>query len=234
MKNNPATAWWRDSAPEFGPRIMDSTLRGETDWEKVLENGRQELQRVLGVTGMRTGRDLALLEIGCGMGRMSFALADHYGYVFAIDVSSKLIETAKSHNTRENVHFELTDGERVRPSDPRTWDVVFSFGVFYHLERDTIRAYFSDVAALLRPGGQFAFDVNCQPFRLTTRASFLVRRILFQCGVKDWRGWPTDPGFRRRYHPAAHLREWLTEAGLQVEKVVGDPRDTWFVATKPL
>jgi SAM-dependent methyltransferase len=234
MDSDSSTAWWRDSSAEFGPRILDSTLRGENDWDKVLENGRKELERVMQKTGMRTGKDLSLLEIGCGMGRMSFALADRYGYVLGLDISPALLDEARRHNDRPNVKFELADGERIRPQEAREWDVVFSFGVFYYLGRDTVGAYARDIYPLLRPGGQFLFDTNCVPIRFRTRMSWFFRRCLYAFGVKDWRGWPTAPGHRRKYHSVRFLRALLESIGFQLERVTDEtPNDTWFVAVKP-
>ena len=73
MTNNQATLWWRDSAAEFGTWMMDSTLRGESDWENVLAHGRHELARTLARTGMRHGPDLSVLEVGCGLGLAGIA-----------------------------------------------------------------------------------------------------------------------------------------------------------------
>jgi SAM-dependent methyltransferase len=229
-----ATAWWRDGAPELGPHVMDSTLWGETEWSKVLESGRQEVARVLRDTVMRTGPNLSVLEIGCGMGRISFALADCFGYVLGTDVSPAQIRLAREHNDRHNVGFEVSDGSRLRPTEQRDWSTIFSTGVFYHLDRDTVLTYIRDAHALLIPGGQFVFQCLCVPKPKRAWVTRILRRGLSLCGVKMWRGWPTAPGFERVYHSVPFLRGALEEAGFKIDQTLDtNPCDVWFVATKP-
>src|SRR5712692_5195441 len=45
-------------------------------------------------------RDKRMLEIGCGVGRMTFALAKRFGTVEAIDISGEMIKRAKELQTR--------------------------------------------------------------------------------------------------------------------------------------
>src|SRR5579862_7350776 len=92
------TRWWRDEAASHGRVIMDKTLRGSEGWAALLANGQEELEKAISITGMRTGPDLSCLEIGCGMGRLTFALADRFGDVTGIDVNSEFINIAQAHN----------------------------------------------------------------------------------------------------------------------------------------
>jgi SAM-dependent methyltransferase len=233
MKVDSRTKWWRDCAAAFGPEIMDNTLRGDSEWGAILANGRQELAKALALTEMRIGRKLLVLEVGCGMGRLTAALAEQYGFVCGIDVSPKLIDRARAWIKLDNVRFEVCDGRRVRPSDPRPWDVVFSYEVLHYVERDTVATYFQDIYSLLRPGGQFVFELNTVPIRLRTRATVLLRIALNLLGVRKWHGWPTAPGFHRNYHSVPSLQTFLANAGFRIDRLIdGNPAQTWFVATK--
>lgn len=184
---------------------------------------------------MRTGPDRAALEVGCGMGRLTYALADHFGSVLGLDVSPQALARAEAANDRANVRFELTDGRRLRPSRPGPWDAVFSYEVFHYLELETVAAYVRDTFALLRPGGQLVFECNVRPIRLHTAAAGLLRRALHALGRDEWRGWPTAPEFRRVAHSADFLRRVLTEAGFAPDRILTEnPIQAWFVASKPV
>src|SRR5437870_5298852 len=126
---------------------MDNTLRGTIDWRAILTNGRQELQTALALTEMQIGKDLSVLEIGCGMGRLTFALAEQYGFVQGIDISEALIRRAKASNNHKNVCFEVCDGCHIRPAR-QPWDIVFCYEVFHHVTRTTVATYFQDVYSL--------------------------------------------------------------------------------------
>ena len=226
--------WWRDYAPRYGPAMMDCALGSDDDWERIRANGRKELDRALAVSQMRTGSDRAVLEIGCGLGRLAFALANHFGAVLGLDVSPDLIRRAVAANDRPNVSFEVTDGHRIQPEQARKWDCVFSYEVFHYVERATLDQYFRDVHALLVPGGQLVFEVNTVPLTWRTRLVSGARYFLHLCGKRYWRGWPTAPGFRRKYHPIQILRNMLQNAGFRLERLVdANRKQTWFVASKP-
>src|SRR6267142_1761109 len=115
MTTDRATEWWRGSAHLMGLATIEKTIAGPRDWHGLLAGGRDDLRRVIALTGMRTGKDLACLEIGCGVGRLTFALADYFGFVLGTDVSQPFLDRAAARNTRRHVVFELADGVRIRP-----------------------------------------------------------------------------------------------------------------------
>jgi SAM-dependent methyltransferase len=164
---------------------------------------------------------------------MTAALADEFGRVVGLDIAPRLIEEAQRRNDKSNVTFEVSDGVRVQPQSVCRCDTVFSYEVFYYINPESLTTYFEDAFQLLAPGGQFVFQLNMEPIGWKTRASFLLRRVLYGCGIKHWRGWPTGAGYRRYYHSPKWLRKTLTSLGFHVERIAGaSPRQTWVVAVK--
>lgn len=105
-----------------------------------------------------------VLEIGCGLGRLTLPLAAMLPRVFVmgIDVSSRMIEQARHDRDLAlipNLHYTQCDGRSI----PRKWngyamptfDVIYSVLVFQHLDPDGVRAYLAEVAAMLKPEGRF-------------------------------------------------------------------------------
>ena len=229
-----ALAWWRDCAASVGARAMDCTLDTRSAWDAVLASGRHDVHEAFVATEMKTGPTLSLVEIGCGLGRLTFNLAEYYRRVMGVDVSPGLLEEAAAHNDRQNVRFALGDGRTVLPHSQGEWDVVFSAEVFHHLDAKILASYVRDAFRLLRPGGQFVFQINVAPVTWRTRLAGTVRTLLHYVGKKTWRGWPTAPGFRRKCHPVALLKRWLTDTGFSIERLVDrKPSQTWVVAVKP-
>ncbi len=100
--------------------------------------------------GVEFGR---VIEIGCGAGRLTKAMANDFATVVGVDVSEGMISAARPHIPDANVEFRLGDGVTV-PVESGSADGVFSAHVFQHLDSlDLARANFSEIARILKPAG---------------------------------------------------------------------------------
>ena len=114
----------------------------------------------------------SVLEIGCGLGRLSYELAsflDADGRYTGFDIAPQAIAWLNEHYAPRltGFRFDLLDVEnpRYRPSGSATaadvrfpysndeFDCVCAFEVFMHLPLDGIRNYLAEIARVLRPGG---------------------------------------------------------------------------------
>ncbi|MGB8699882.1 MAG: methyltransferase domain-containing protein [Thermosynechococcaceae cyanobacterium] len=97
------------------------------------------------------------LEIGCGVGRFSRALAQRFQQVTAVDVSDEMIRQARDlHPASEypNLTFQSTDGMSLSGIASRSIDVVFSYEVFQHMpSSDIIFQNLVEVCRVLQPHG---------------------------------------------------------------------------------
>ena len=78
--------------------------------------------------------DKSVLELGCGTGRITFALAERMQELVAIDFDAKSIEDARQRNSYDNVVFLVEDIEDFDLE--RKFDLVLSVGVGYMYLRD--------------------------------------------------------------------------------------------------
>jgi 2-polyprenyl-3-methyl-5-hydroxy-6-metoxy-1,4-benzoquinol methylase len=227
-----ANDWWREAAAEDGLKWLDFRVAKDDDLATLSKNAVLEFERGKQLTGMPTGPELSLLEVGCGGGRMTWVLADAFGQVVAADISDAYIKLAEQYCKKPNVIFRTISGNDLDALRDRVYDVVFSYEVFHHLERHVLERYVSDIHVLLRQGGTFVLELNTTPMRLLTRISIIFRYALHLAGKRHWRGWPTSPYFARIPYSAETIHGILTRAGFQVQKVLqpGKPQ-TWFVAT---
>jgi ubiquinone/menaquinone biosynthesis C-methylase UbiE len=105
---------------------------------------------------------MKVLEIGCGAGRMTRALAEVFGEVYAVDVSGEMIARAKEALADlSNVRLFQNNGADLRVLGDIQIDFAFSYIVFQHIPgREVIYSYVREVNRLLRPGGLFKFQVQ--------------------------------------------------------------------------
>jgi SAM-dependent methyltransferase len=115
----------------------------------------EEAAYLTDVLALKPGAEV--LDVPCGDGRLSFALAEKGVSVTGVDLSAELIAAASQTAAGRSlpVRFEQRD-MRELPADGRL-DAAFCFGnSFAYLGRDGDAAFLAAVRRALKPGGRFA------------------------------------------------------------------------------
>ena len=101
----------------------------------------------------------SLLDLGCGIGRMTVPLAQHFDHVVGVDVSPQMIARAQElHADQTNVSFFVNSGTDLGALDSESFQVACSYSVLPHLPPDVVSAYFSEVGRILAEGGLFRYQ----------------------------------------------------------------------------
>jgi SAM-dependent methyltransferase len=113
----------------------------------------------------RDPKDMRVLEIGCGAGRITRALANLFGQVHAVDISGEMIARAREAlREHPNALVYQNNGIDLSPLPAEPFDFAFSLYVFQHIPSyEIIESYVAEVARLLRPGSLFKFQVQGSP-----------------------------------------------------------------------
>lgn len=108
---------------------------------------------------------MRVLEIGCGAGRVTRALASRFGEVHAVDVSGEMVALAREAvQPFPSAQVYQNNGMDLRVVPDLEFDFAFSTIVFQHIpSRDVIYSYVREVHRLLRPGALFKFQVQGDP-----------------------------------------------------------------------
>jgi SAM-dependent methyltransferase len=157
---------WDRRATE-NARHFIATGNAEWNTEEFFNSGRlnvyfEVLTDLGNVCQGKSAKDMNVLEIGCGAGRMTRALSEVFGQVYAVDVSGEMIARAKEALAdRSNVHLFQNSGADLKVLGDVSIDFAFSYIVFQHVpSREVIYSYTREVNRLLRPGGLFKFQVQ--------------------------------------------------------------------------
>lgn len=140
-----------------------------TDWTDAdfFASGEQQVAEDI-LTDMQNicqGREpgqMRVIEIGCGAGRITRALAKMFGEVHAVDISGEMVEAAKRALADfPNAHVYRNNGCDLGVIPPGEYDFAYSAIVFQHIpSREIIENYAREVHRLLRPGALFKFWVQ--------------------------------------------------------------------------
>src|SRR5712692_4111217 len=106
--------------------------------------------------------EMRVLEIGCGAGRVTRALAKLFGEVHAVDVSGEMVKLAGDALAAfPNAHVYQNNGTDLTVVPELSFDFAFSTIVFQHIpSREVIENYVREVNRLLRRGALFKFQVQ--------------------------------------------------------------------------
>jgi SAM-dependent methyltransferase len=97
-----------------------------------------------------------VLEIGCGNGRDAEAITNLTPYYTGIDSSEKML--VKAQDRLPNAHFEQADARTYDYSG--TYDIVFAFAPFRHLDLDDVTVVLRKIYDSLRVGGVLYMSSN--------------------------------------------------------------------------
>ncbi|MGD1068644.1 MAG: class I SAM-dependent methyltransferase [Bryobacteraceae bacterium] len=157
---------WDERARE-NARHYVATARSDWDDKEYYDSGRlnvfQEILTDLGnVCQGKSAKEMTVLEIGCGSGRITRALSEVFGQVYGVDISGEMIRQAtEALRERPNAHVFQNNGSDLEILGDIRVDFAFSYIVFQHIpSREVIYSYMREVHRLLRPGGLFKFQVQ--------------------------------------------------------------------------
>lgn len=105
------------------------------------------------------GPGRSALDLGCGIGRFTAALAPLLREVHGIDISPKMIAAARRRCARfPNVRFSKSSGHDLARFEDASFDLVLaadSFPYIFQGGPDLVAIHFLEIARVLRPGGDF-------------------------------------------------------------------------------
>jgi len=190
-----AHRWW-DPESEFRPLHQINPLR--LDW----------IDQRASVRGKR------VLDVGCGGGILSDAMARRGADVLGIDLSSKALRVASLHALEANtpsVQYREVSAEALAAESPCVFDVVTCMEMLEHVP-DPLSVV-SACAALVKPGGWLFFStINRNP------KSFLFAIVGAEYILKLL---PKGTHEYAKFIKPSELAGYCREAGLDVNEACG-------------
>ncbi|MFL5728557.1 MAG: class I SAM-dependent methyltransferase [Cytophagaceae bacterium] len=98
------------------------------------------------------GKESSVLDIGCGMGRWSYYIADRVKFVEAIDPSEAVFSASEFTSKKNNIRVTQAGVDDI-PFADNSFDLVFSLGVLHHVP-DT-QAAIQQAVKKVKKGGHF-------------------------------------------------------------------------------
>jgi SAM-dependent methyltransferase len=158
--------FWDEKARENALFYVDNRVDyDDPDTDAFWRGGDEAIDHMLAAVGLTLRGDEKVADIGCGVGRLSRALAHRVEKVYGIDVSREMLALAAEHNREvANVEWLHGDGSTLGVLADASVDGCFSHVVFQHLpEAEMTLSYVREMGRVLRPGGWALFQVSMDP-----------------------------------------------------------------------
>jgi 2-polyprenyl-6-hydroxyphenyl methylase/3-demethylubiquinone-9 3-methyltransferase len=174
----------------------------------------------LGYVAARTTlRDAAVLDVGCGAGLLSEALARAGANVTAIDLAPNLLKVARLHGLESGIRVDYleTSVEALADGMPTAFDAITCMEMLEHVPEPA--SVIAACAKLLKPGGRlFLSTLNRTPaaFAVAIVGAEYVARLL-----------PKGTHQYRDFIRPSELAAWLRGAGLELEDISGLAYEPW-------
>jgi 2-polyprenyl-6-hydroxyphenyl methylase/3-demethylubiquinone-9 3-methyltransferase len=154
-----------------------------------------------------------VLDVGCGGGLLSEALAARGADVVGIDVAAEALEVARLHQleTGVPVGYRCLTPEQMAAEHPREFDLVVCMEMIEHVPDPS--AVVAATAELIKPDGTVIFSTlnrNPKSYALAVVAAEYLLGIVPR-GTHDY----------RRFVRPAELARWCRQAGLDPVDITG-------------
>ncbi len=154
------------------------------DLAEFLQTGREEIDDALAYARQHQP-ELQLqsaLDFGCGVGRLTQALAEHFETVDGVDIAVSMLERAEAINTHgDRCRYHLNAGRDLQRFRDQQFDFVYSNLTLQHMPQSLAHGYILELCRVLRPGGALVFQLPVQPKRSRSRLGALLSWGLRGC-----------------------------------------------------
>ena len=205
--------------------LTDKKLRGEK-WDKsqFFDSGKQEVENILAFLKEQQVQPIdfeLVMDFGCGAGRISRALSQHFNKVVGVDASPTMVALAEEENQEfaDKVSFKLNQEEDLRQFPDNSFSMTFTVITLQHIPSAQSVGFITEFIRLIKPGGLAVFqiptkDVREFSFMQRLRTFLRIRERLALIGI--------GKGFNMDMHPVSEdvIKQLVEKAGGEIKLAV--------------
>ena len=148
--------------PLWAILTIDEKKGGKWEIEEFFDLGRRDVNAWFGsaLSAKPEIRREKALDFGCGVGRLTQALAEHFDSVAGVDIAPSMIEKAREFNRHgARCTYFVNDRPDLRQFQSNEFDFIFTLIVLQHMAPHYQRCYLKEFLRVLKPGGVLLFQL---------------------------------------------------------------------------
>jgi len=153
---------------------------------------------------------LQVLDVGCGGGFLSNALAKHGFNVTAVDLSAESLRVAAEHDETKSVKYLTADAYSL-PFAEATFDVITAMDFLEHIENP--QEIIKEFSRKLKPGGLFIFH--------TFNRNFIAALVIIKAVEILVKNTPKNLHVLRLFIKPEELKQYCNQCNLTVLEMTG-------------
>jgi ubiquinone/menaquinone biosynthesis C-methylase UbiE len=164
------------------------------------------------------------LDFGCGAGRITQGLSNHFKEVIGVDIASSMVALAKKKNSRPNCSFYLNEKNDLSFLQDSSIDLVFSYITLQHMNPEYSKKYIQEFFRILKPNGLLYFQIPAKPDFLSKIYQLIPFKFkekllgIYQSKKINFK----SPAMEMYWIPKNEIIYLINNLGGKVEKIIPD------------
>lgn len=154
---------WAQADPLWAILSDPNRKGGKWDLAEFFSTGEEDIGKVLAELAARglTPATKRVLDFGCGVGRLTQAMARTFDRCDGVDISETMVELAKKYNKYGDLcNYHVNIEPDLALFESNSFDFIFSTIVLQHNPPANAENYIREFCRLLSPGGVAVFDMT--------------------------------------------------------------------------
>ncbi len=156
------------------------------------------------------------LDFGCGVGRLTQALAPYFYEVYGVDIAPSMIELAKKYNRHgDRCHYYLNESDDLKMFPDNSFDLICTLITLQHIKPQYSKNYIKEFLRILIPHGVLIFQIPSKIVGLKGLVMRLVPKSLLDATYRKVK-YGSRPRAESYWIKREEVVEFLERNGAQI------------------